>query len=98
MIISQAKITMGDGSHPGDTIGSAIVIDNDYDQVTNCLISGGEVVARKDVLFLACVIMGKLPAILGECPLGSASMIQSCRFIKTKLPDAYYTGCYFTEE
>lgn len=99
MLISQAKIMLGDKSYTGAPFPTALVMDNDRDKIVDCVIEGGAIVARKDIWFTQCHILGEKPTILGEIPpAGDRPSVHACRLIKTVLPSAYYSGCYFTKE
>jgi len=99
MIISQARIVMGDGSYPGDMICSAISLTDEQDQIVNSYISGGEIVSWPDIWFNQCYFSGMKPVdAIEKLPSKKMAEIRSCRIDDTILPKkAHYTMCYFQE-
>ena len=95
MRISQARIILSNES----PIEPPVLVAEDGDEVSNCIIEQGIIIAKKDVWFNQCAILGKEPKILGELPPSPAyAKIHSCQILGTKLPDAYYRTCYFSEK
>lgn len=94
MILSESRlILLGSEPTPG-----CITLDSVDDQVVNCVIEGGLIEARVPVWFDKCTISGGKPVILGLTPPEPAARVHSCVLINTKLPDAYYSMCYFKED
>lgn len=91
MILSESRlILLGSEPTPG-----CITLDNVDDKVEYCVVEGGLIVARVPVWFDKCTILGEKPVVLGRMPPEPAARVHSCMLINTKLPDAYYSMCYF---